>query len=95
MNKTSRLAYIWDYDIDETTLRDILSGKSVSGKLDKNWAALRIFEYAPYSEVVRLLGYHGIVEYWPGLRKNIRSGSRRRGFDFLVGWLKEEHPEKL
>jgi len=52
-------------------------------------------EYAPYHEIVRLLGYKEIVEQWPGLRENIRSQARKRGFDFLVEWLKKKHPEKI
>lgn len=95
MSKTTKLAYIWDYDIDEGKLKDILSGKVVMGRLDKNWAVLRLLEYAPYPEIVRFLGYKGIVDQWPHLRERIRSQSRKRGFDFLVKWLEEKHPEKL
>ncbi len=92
---TSRVAYIWDYDIAEDKFRDILSGKVAIGKLNQEWATLRLFEYAPYQEIVRLLGYRGIVERWPGLRGRVRSQGRKRGFDFLVEWIKNKHPEKL
>ncbi len=95
MSETTKLAYIWDYDIDEGKLKDILSGKIVMGRLDKNWAVLRLLEYAPYPEIVKFLGYREIVDQWPHLRERIRSQSRKRGFDFLVKWLEEKHPEKL
>ena len=90
-----KLAYIWDYDIDEEKLKEILSGKVTMTRLDKRWAIVRLFEYAPYQEIVRLLGYRGIVEHWPEARCRIRSNSRKRGFDFLVEWLKNKHPEKI
>lgn len=90
-----KLSYIWDYDIDEDKLRDILSGKIAMGRLDKRWALVRLFEYAPYPEIVRLLGYRGIVEQWPESRNHIRSQSRKRGFDFLVERLKKKFPEKI
>lgn len=92
---SSRLPYIWDYDIDETRFREILSGRLALGRLDREWALLRLFEYAPYSEIVRLLGFKEIVECWPRLGKRIRSLSRKRGFDFLVQWLSQKHPELL
>lgn len=92
---SKKLAYIWDYDIDEVKLREILTGKLTIGKLDRRWAITRLFEYAPYHEIVRLLGYKEIVEQWPELRSRIRSQSRKRGFDFLVEWIKNKHPEKL
>lgn len=92
---TARVAYIWDYDIAEEKFKDILSGKVAIGKLNQEWATLRLFEYAPYQEIVRLLGYRGIVERWPSLRGRVRSQGRKRGFDFLVEWLKNKHPEKL
>jgi hypothetical protein len=91
----TKVAYIWDYDIDEEKFKDILSGKLTIGRLDKEWATLRLFEYAPYKEIVRLLDYRGIVERWPGLKGRIRSQGRKRGFDFLVEWLKTRHPERL
>ena len=91
----TKAAYLWDYDIDEEKFKEILSGKLTIGKLDKEWATLRLLEYASYPDIVRLLGYRGIVERWPDLRGRIRSQSRKRGFDFLIEWLKNKHPEKL
>lgn len=90
-----KLAYLWDYDIDEDGLREILSGKGATGKLDRSWATVRLFEYAPYHEIVRLLGYRGIMERWPELRSRVRSQNRKRGFDFLIEWLKNKYPEKV
>lgn len=91
----NRLVYLWDYDIDEDRLKDILAGTLVIGRLDRKWAVRRILEYAPYSDIVKLLGYRGIIEQWPELRESIRAKSRQRGFDFLVVWLMARHPEKL
>lgn len=90
-----KLAYIWDYDIDEDKLRDILAGKITIANLDKRWAIVRLLEYAPFHEIVRLLGYREIVEQWPEMRSRIRSQSRKRGFDFLVERLKNKFPEKI
>jgi hypothetical protein len=86
---------VWDYDIDETQFRDILAGRMVLGRLDRDWAAVRLLEYAPYPDIVRLLGYRALVEGWPKWRRRIRSSSRKRGFDFLVSWLPRHHPELL
>jgi len=56
---------------------------------------VRLLEYAPYSEIVRLLSFAALIEGWPRWRPRIRSQSRKRGFDFLVEWLPEHHPELL
>ena len=88
-------AYIWDYDIDEGKLRDILSGQITMASLDKRRAIVRLFEHAPFQEIVRLLGYREIVKQWPAMRSRIRSQSRKRGFDFLVERLKNKFPEKI
>ena len=92
---SKRIAFIWDYDIDEEKLQSLLSGSVTIGRLNKRWALLRLLEYAPYSEIIRLIGYRGIVNCWPELRDNIRSKSRKRGFDFLVEWLKNYHSDLL
>ena len=90
-----RLPYVWDYDIDEAQLRAMLAGEMALGRLNRDWAAVRLLEYAPYPDVVRLLGYRALVEGWPQWRRRIRSQGRKRGFDFLVSWLPEHHPELL
>jgi len=89
------LPYVWDYDIDETTFRDMLAGRITLGRLGRDWAVVRLLEYAPYRDIVRLLGFPALVEGWPRWRQHIRSQSRKRGFDFLVEWLPEHHPELL
>lgn len=86
-------SYLWDYDISEEEFKQILSGERVIGRLGQDWAALRLLEYAPYEEIVRLLGFTRLVQNWQRWRTHIRSKSRQRGFDFLVAWLPEKHPE--
>ncbi|NOX61794.1 MAG: hypothetical protein GXP42_07595 [Chloroflexi bacterium] len=90
-----RPSYPWDYDIDEATFLDILRGRRTLGRLDRDWAAVRLIEYGTYSDIVRLLGYDALIEGWPRWRSRIRSESTRRGLDFLVQWLPEHHPELL
>jgi len=90
-----RLSYVWDYDIDEETFAQILAGTRTLGRLDRDWAALRLLEYAPYPEIVAMLGFRNLVTDWSRWRDRIRSPRRRRGFDFLVAWLPEHHPELI
>ena len=90
-----RPTYLWDYELDEVQFADLLSGRATLGRLDQAWATARLLEYASYREIIRLLGYRGLVERWPLVRQRVRSPGRRRGFDFLVEWLTAHHPEKL
>lgn len=90
-----RPAYLWDYDLDEPRFRAILEGREAIGRLDRDWAAVRLLDYAPYREIRRLLTFRALVLGWPAWRERVRSESRRRGFDFLVAWLPREHPELL
>jgi hypothetical protein len=61
----ARPAYLWDYDLDEADFQALLSGQKTLGRLDRDWATVRLLEYAPYSEIVRRLGFAAIVEGWP------------------------------
>ena len=90
-----QLPYVWDYDISESQFREMLAGQLSIGRLDRDWAAVRLLEYAPYAEIVRLMGFRVFLQGWPKWRHNIRSQSRRRGFDFLLEWLPQHHPELL
>jgi hypothetical protein len=89
------LPYVWDYDIDEAAFREMLAGRLTIGRLDRDWAAVRLLEYAPYREIIRMLGFRALVQGWPRWRRRIRAEDRRRGFDFLTEWLPQHHPELL
>jgi hypothetical protein len=88
-------SYVWDYNIDEEQFRALLAGDLVLGRLDRDWAAVRLIEYAPYVEIVRAIGFKGLVRDWPRWRSRVRAQSRVRGLDFLVEWLPQNHPELL
>lgn len=92
---SKRPPYVWDYDVDQDTFQAILEGKSTFGRLNQEWAVVRLLEYAAYKEIVSRLGFPGIVQWWPSVRNRIRSETRKRGFDFLLKWLNAEHPELL
>lgn len=91
----SILTYVWDYDIDEETFLEMVQGKKAIGRLDRDWAIVRLLEYAPYDEIIRLVGFPALIEGWPKWREKIRAKNRQRGYDFLVEWLPQHHPELL
>jgi hypothetical protein len=95
MAMKKRSAYVWDYDISEEDFQSMVAGDLTIGRLGQDWAVIRLLEYAAYSEIIRLLGYRRLVEGWPRWRESVRSDSRVRGFDFLINWLPEHHPELL
>ena len=90
-----RLPYVWDYDIDEDVFRALLEGRETLGRLNRDWAAARLLDHAPWREIRRLLSLGDLVRGWPAWRPRVRSESRRRGLDFLVEWLPRHHPELL
>jgi hypothetical protein len=95
---STRLPFVWDYDLDENQLRRLLSGTLTIGRLDRNWAAVRLLEYAPYREIVRLMGFRELVSGWPEWRGHIRSESRKRALHFLAAWLERSslvHPREV
>jgi hypothetical protein len=92
---SERLAYVWDYDIDENLFLEILAGHAQVGRLDRRWAAVRLLEYAPYREIIRLVGYGDLIRNWPEWRRYIRFVSRRRGLDFIADWIPLHHPELI
>jgi len=89
------LPYVWDYDIDEPLFRGMLAGRETLGRLDRDWAAVRLLDHASWREIRRLMSLGEIVRGWPQWRSRVRSPSRRRGIDFLAEWLPRNHPELL
>jgi len=91
----TRAKYVWDYDLAQDEFDDILAGRRTRGNLDRDWAAVRVIEWAPYHEMVRLIGFPALVNEWSRWRSRIRSEQQRRAIDFLVDWLPKHHPELL
>jgi hypothetical protein len=91
----TRLPFVWDYDLDEEDFGDLLAGRRTMGRLDRNWAAVRLLEYAPYADIRRLLSLRDLVGGWSSWRARVRSTTRRRGLDFLVQWLTTERRDLL
>lgn len=91
----NRARYVWDYDITQEEFDAVLAGHVEDGPLTRDWAAVRIIEWANYEEMIRLLGYATLVNNWYRWREKIRSQEQRRALDFLVEWLPEHHPELL
>jgi hypothetical protein len=90
-----RARYVWDYDLTQEQFDRMLAGEYEDGHLNRDWAAVRLIEWAPYKEMIQRIGYKTLVENWPRWRKRVRSAEQRRSFDFLVEWLPVHHPELL
>ena len=88
-----QLHFLWDYDIDAECFVEILEGKRTVGRLDRDWAALRLLEYGSYRDIVELLGFAALLKGWPRWRERVRSEQLRRGLDFLAAWLPEHRPD--
>ncbi|MEZ4710860.1 MAG: hypothetical protein R3A44_26920 [Caldilineaceae bacterium] len=91
----NRARYVWDYDITQEQFDEILAGRIEIGPLDRDWAAVRVIEWAKYEDMIRILGYSALVYNWPRWRRRLRSEEQRRSLDFLVEWLPRHHPELL
>jgi hypothetical protein len=90
-----RLPFVWDYDLDEAQFRELLDGGPPLGRLDRDWAAVRLLDYGAYGDIVRLLGFRELASGWASWRDRVRSESRRRGLDFLVWWLRDQRPDLI
>jgi len=88
-----RLRFVWDYDIDEAKFRAILAGAERIGRLDRDWAAIRLLDHASYEQIREFLSFGDLVRGWPLWRTRVRSVSRRRGLDFLVEWVARHRPD--
>ncbi len=91
----THLSYVWDYDLSEDQFKKILNNDLRLGHLDGDWAALRLLDYASYKDIVEMIGFRRLIDAWPRWKEKVRSQTRKRGLDFLVGWLPKHHPELL
>ena len=93
--RSPRPPWVWDYNISWEEFYALLDGSLTLGRLDRDWAAVRLIEYASYEEMIRLIGYKGLVEGWPQWRPRVRAKEEQHGLDFVVNWLNQYHPDLL
>lgn len=91
----NRAKYVWDHELSQEEFDALLEGRLRRGALDRDWAAVRLIEWASYDELIRRIGYAALAREWPRWRARVRSEAQRRGLDFLVEWLRQRHPELL
>ncbi len=86
---TSAYPWLWDVTMSSQDFEQLLAGGMVPG-YDQTWALIRLIEYAPFTEIRRLLPAGPFVELWPHLAPSIRSTTRREGMAFFREWLLAE-----
>lgn len=91
----NRAKYVWDYNITQEQFDAMLAGQFEDGHLNRDWAAVRVIEWAKYEDMIRILGYFDLVNNWSRWRERIRSEEQRRSLDFVVRWLPEHRPDLL
>lgn len=89
-----RYPWLWDTDLDNEAFEALLRGERRDPQRDTLWALRRLIEYAPFSEIKRLLPRELFLREWPRLSGRVRSDMRRRGMDFFHRWLREQTPER-
>lgn len=75
-NKTNTPYFLWDYDLTEQNIREILHGKNV---MERRWIIARILTNAHFSDVWRYLTVNEIVREFSNLkmRPSIKEGWQR------------------
>lgn len=57
--------FLWDYDLTDKKIRDILDGKN---EVEKIWIISRILTYARFEDVWKYLSIKDVVSIFPKLR---------------------------
>lgn len=73
--------FLWDYDLTETDVRQILHSGSAS---EKYWLIARILEHAHFRDIWRFLSLEDIVSVFTHLK--LRSTTKQYWFRALTVW---------
>jgi hypothetical protein len=82
--------WLWDVALDNQQFEALLSGRVAVPPHDAQWALVRLIEYAPFSEIRRLLPVARFLQEWPRLAPRVRAKTRREGMQFFYEWLHRE-----
>jgi hypothetical protein len=87
-----RYPWLWDSDLDNAGFEAALQGR---GERDERWAMARLIEYAPFTEIKRLLPRDLFLQDWPEIALRVRSKIRRAGMEFYYLWLQEKGAHRV
>ena len=78
-----KYSWLWDVDMDAARFQRTLSGEEQGPFFDQPWALIRLIEYAPYADILRLLPRQAFLKLWPQIEERIRSTMRREGMAYV------------
>lgn len=90
MGSGAHYPWLWDSEMDNRTFEAVLRGGTAVPPHDVRWAIVRLVEYAPFSEIKRLLPVQTFLDLWPEIAVRVRSRTRREGMEFYYHWLLEQ-----
>jgi hypothetical protein len=76
---------LWDYRITPEEYLRILDGEDCAPGFDRLWALRRAVEGMNYYDLIEIIGLDRIARDWDALKPSIRSRSRVRGIDYVLG----------
>jgi hypothetical protein len=80
---SEKYSWLWDVDMDSARFQRTLAGQERDGFFDQAWALVRLIDYAPYPDILRLMPRQAFVTLWPQIESHIRSATRREGMAFV------------
>jgi len=69
--------------MDAACFQRMLAGQEQGPFFDQQWALIRLIDYAPYADILRLLPRQAFLKLWPQIEGRIRSAMRREGMAFV------------
>jgi hypothetical protein len=78
-----KYAWLWDVNLDGEGFERILAGSEGVSIKQRQWAVVRLIEYAPWPEIQRLLPLDFFLEQWPELAARVRSRTPLDGMTFF------------
>jgi len=64
---SQKYAWLWDVDMDPEAFERILADPEGVSVKQRQWAVVRLIEYAPWPEIQRLLPRDFFLKQWPEL----------------------------
>lgn len=75
---------VWDYDMTQDEFEAILSGTTIIGSFDQNWAIARILENCNYYDAMSLISQETLLNNWEKIRPKLFNNSIIKGYEFVL-----------
>ena len=75
---------VWDYNLNPSQFKNILTGKKEEGWFTQEWAIARVLERLNYYDALKLIDLKFLKQNWLKVKPKIFNKTKKEGYEYIL-----------